>query len=227
MPPRSGRVNGYAVLRSRSGPPGDTPRPAAAGWRLRAGGRRRPVRSHRRGRPVLVTTISVSLLLTTAVRVVVQASPRRSVTTIGVPRSWSLAGRSATCAPSSTAPQPWSSSRGVHPASGGLFGSGASSSAGSAGAAGAHPGVDRRPALDEATREPILFPYFRRRPLLAEIPVVAEGGIGLGGLVGMTQPGMRGLGLRPVGHRRRREGPGRRPQQLLQRPLGASDARGR
>ena len=61
---------------------------------------------HRRGRPVLVTTISVSLLLTTAVRVVVQASPRRSVTTIGVPGSWSLAGRSATCAPSSTAPQP-------------------------------------------------------------------------------------------------------------------------
>ena len=53
------------------------------------------MRSHRRGRPVLVTTISVSLRLTTAGRVVVQASPRRSVTTIGVPRSWSLAGRSA------------------------------------------------------------------------------------------------------------------------------------
>ena len=62
-----------------------------------------------RGRPVLVTTISVALLLTTAMRVVVQASPRRSVTTIGVPGSWSLAGRSATCSPSSTAPQPWSS----------------------------------------------------------------------------------------------------------------------
>ena len=90
--------------------------------------------SHRRGRPVLVTTISVALRLTTSVRVVVQASPRRSVTTIGVPGSWSLAGRSATCAPSSTAPQPWSSWRGVHPAIGGLFGSGCPSSMGSASA---------------------------------------------------------------------------------------------
>ena len=37
---------------------------------------------HLRGRPVLVTTISVSLLLTTSLRVVVQASPRLSVTRI-------------------------------------------------------------------------------------------------------------------------------------------------
>ena len=37
------------------------------------------------GRPVLVTTISVSLLLTTSVRVVVQESPLLSVTMIGVP----------------------------------------------------------------------------------------------------------------------------------------------
>ena len=71
----------------------------------------------------------------------------------------------------------------------------------------AHPGVDRRPALDEATREPILFPYFRRRPLLAEIPVVAEGGIRLGGLVGMAQPGMLGLGACVGGGGRRRRGP--------------------
>ena len=85
---------------------------------------------HRRGRPVLVTTISVSLRLTTAVRVVVQASPRRSVTTIGVPGSWSLSGRSATCAPSSTAPQPWSSWRGVHPSTGGFCGSGSRASYG-------------------------------------------------------------------------------------------------
>ena len=37
----------------------------------------------------------------------------------------------------------------------------------------------------------------------------------------MAQPGIRGLGLRPGGHRRRRrrEGPGRRPQELLQRHL--------
>ena len=54
-----------------------------------------PVWPHHRGRPALVTTISVALLLTTSVRVLVQASPRRSVTTIGVPRSWLLAGRSA------------------------------------------------------------------------------------------------------------------------------------
>ena len=50
-----------------------------------------------RGRPVVVvTTISASLRLTTALMVVAQASPRRAVTRIGVPGSWSLSGRAAT-----------------------------------------------------------------------------------------------------------------------------------
>ena len=40
----------------------------------------------------------------TSVRVVVQASPRRSVTRIGVPRSWSFSGSAATRSPSSTEP---------------------------------------------------------------------------------------------------------------------------
>ena len=38
----------------------------------------------------------------TSVRVVVQASPRRSVTRIGVPRSWSFSGSAATRSPSTT-----------------------------------------------------------------------------------------------------------------------------
>ena len=61
---------------------------------------------HLRGRPVLVTTISVSLLLTTSFRVAVQESPLLSVTMMGVPGSWSLSGSWATCWPSRTAPQP-------------------------------------------------------------------------------------------------------------------------
>ena len=61
---------------------------------------------HLRGRPVLVTTISVSLLLTTCLRVAVQESPLLSVTMMGVPGSWSLSGSWATGSPSSTAPQP-------------------------------------------------------------------------------------------------------------------------
>ena len=90
---------------------------------------------HLRGRPVVVTTISVSLRLTTSVRVVVQASPLLSVTLIGVPRSWSLSGSAATRSPSSTAPQPRSSWQGVHPAIGDFCESGVRSSSGSAAAA--------------------------------------------------------------------------------------------
>ena len=42
---------------------------------------------HLRGLPVLVTTISLSLLLTTSLRVAVQESPLLSVTMMGVPAS--------------------------------------------------------------------------------------------------------------------------------------------
>ena len=55
-----------------------------------------------------------------------------ATTAIGVPRSWSLSGRSTTRSPSSTALQPWSSWRGVHPSTGGFrAGSGARASSGS------------------------------------------------------------------------------------------------
>ena len=61
------------------------------------------------------------------------------------------------------------------------------------------PGMVRRPAGHDPTGEPELFLHFRTRPLFPEIAVVAEGGVGFGGLVGMAQPGMLGLGVRAVG----------------------------
>ena len=66
-----------------------------------------------------------------------------------------------------------------------------------------------------------LLPHFYQRPLRAEIPVAAKGGVGFRGLVGMAQPGMLGLGPRAVGcgGRRWRDGPGRRTEQLLERDL--------
>ena len=98
---------------------------------------------HLRGRRVLVTTISLSLLLTTALRVAVQESPLLSVTMMGVPGSWSLSGSWATRSPSSTAPQPLVELRGLKPSTGGLLGSGRRSSSVSAGGSGGSGGRSR------------------------------------------------------------------------------------